>query len=132
MKNMFKSKQNKFNLVPAMNVEKVLKDVVEKHNNLARNVDSHTEQLVGTIDQLQKSLTQSQFEIKELQSYNKTLAFHINKIQCEFLAMRIYLEEQRGIDFKNFKETANRVLKVDLGINSDYIPVGKCSITYYN
>lgn len=112
-------------------IENIIKEIVTKHNTLAKDVEQSKFGIAGSLDSLFQNIEKISSNLGALQNQDKTLIFHTNKIQAEILAMREYLQE-KGIDFTNFKQKADEVFKVDLGIDSDYIPVGMCITTYYN
>ena len=113
-----------------MDVEKVLRGLVEKHNQLAISSTQSSNQLVGNLESMSKVIGSLQQQIGTLHAQNKVLTFHLNKIQGELAALRNCLAT-KGVNLDDFKKFADVIFMAELGINSDYIPVGTCTVTRY-
>ena len=113
-----------------LDVEKVLRDLVDKHNQLSVNFSNISTQFAGSLNGLGAQMDGFNQQLGSLHNQHKIIAFHINKIQGELAALRNCLLA-KGINLDDFKEYANNIFRVELGIDSDYMPVGTCVVNHY-
>lgn len=114
-----------------LDVKRTLRDLAEKHNQLAVNVINSSTQLTGNLDVQSKQVDYLTQQNLMFQAQNKVLTFHLNKLQAELAALRQNLVA-KGVNLDDFKQYADNVFKLELGIDSEYIPVGCCVVNYYN
>lgn len=113
-----------------LDVDKVLRDLVDKHNQLSINFSNISAQFAGSLNSIGGQIDLFNQQLNSLQNQHTIIAFHINKIQGEFTALRNCLTV-KGIDLGDFKKYADDIFKAEFGIDSDYLPVGVCKITHY-
>lgn len=113
-----------------LDVNKVLKDLVDKHNQLSVNFSNISSQFAGSLNSIGGQIEVLNQQLLSSQNQHKIIAFHINKIQAELAAFRTCLIH-KGINLDDFKKYADDIFRMELGIDSDYIPVGVCKITHY-
>ena len=113
-----------------LDVDKVLRDLVDKHNQLSINFSTISAQFAGSLNSIGAQIDTFNQQLISLQNQHKIIAFHINKIQGEFAALRNCLIA-KGVNLDDFRTFADNIFTVEFGIDSDYKPVGTCIVNYY-
>lgn len=113
-----------------VSIEVVVKDLAEKHNTLVQNVNSITEQFNGALLQLTNNGEVLQNQLFQSTHKLKTCLFHIDRLNVESQVLKEFLHS-KGIDFSGYKEQFDSVLAADFGVDSNNVPIGICTVSYY-
>lgn len=110
----------------------ILNQIVEKHNLLGKSVNTGFEQVNGLFDSANTEISALHNRTHTTDNKLKNIIFHLNKIQIENEVLRKELSKTNAISLQVVKENVDEIMKHDLGVDSDFKPVGTLNVTKYN